>query len=68
MSDPSKPQLFFMITGALVMLFSGGCSLGMAREFGPPAYPEILTFGGVSFAVGLLIFVIAKKWGSRGGS
>lgn len=61
----------FAIFGILTMLFTGGCSLMVLFDFvtrGVDNYGfnsplSILTFGGIPFAIGFLIWWLAAKVG-----
>jgi hypothetical protein len=69
-------RVFFVVTGVLIMLFAGGCTLLFLGSFlfdssGAPSYvtvPVVLIFGGPPLAVGLAILLVALKAGRRRGS
>lgn len=53
---------FFMVIGVIIMVLSGGCSLLFLGDLNSP-YVDIGTvavIGGVPFAVGLIVFLLAK--------
>jgi hypothetical protein len=72
----SGVRIFFVVIAALIMLFSGGCTLlflgsMLFESSGQGNYvtwPVVLIFGGPPFVVGLAILLLALKAGRRRGS
>ncbi|MCP5085658.1 MAG: hypothetical protein GY952_02460 [Rhodobacteraceae bacterium] len=55
-------RTFLMVVSILIMVFSGGCSLVFLLDGGMKMYLDaILVLGGVPFAVGLVIFLLARR-------
>jgi len=54
---------FFWVIGLITMVLSGGCSLWALGQIDGQylTLDAILVIGGVPFAVGFLIFILAKK-------
>ena len=77
-SAPDKPKLtvvrwIFAVIGALIMLFSGGCSLLILGDLASRgrwsdnyvSVEIVLLIGGVPFLLGLLIWWLAVKVGRK---
>ena len=72
----SGVRIFFVVVAALIMLFSGGCTLlflgsMLFASSGPDNYvtaPVVLIFGGPPFIAGLIALLIALKAGRPRGS
>ena len=75
---PDKPKLtvvrwIFAVIGALIMLFSGGCSLLILGDLASRgrwsdnyvSVEIVLLIGGVPFLLGLLIWWLAVKVGRK---
>jgi len=54
---------FFWVIGIITMVLSGGCSLWALGSMDGQylTFDAILVIGGSPFAVGLLVFLLAKK-------
>ncbi len=59
-------RTFLIVVSVLIMVLSGGCSLIFMSDGGMRNWGEaILVLGGIPFAVGLVIFVLALRMNKK---